>query len=431
MNIIFSPGRLAAVALIAAIVAAAPISKAQAPRNATAAPENEVQLIVPQTLFDWAQRAFYSQFPGYGNWSGNYYFRTPETQASENFNYRYYRNTKNYVGMAGDDVYVAGPVGGNSVTWVGKAADFACNVNPNACGSNGPEDGPMFVLDFDSYHLTVLRHKAPHAGTAVIGSSAIPTSDKGLATEGFGGQMFYDGSNDRLFVSAASGLWIFDNAKSMSGSVTATRKISIAGLKQVGRFVYDRLRDRAYLLEMGFDELRFAILNNVSKRSGPVIADRMFKVDRSFNAFAIDATRSIGYFTSNDGVIVVPNIDGLSGDTLPTARSFSLGATATYRGIAVDAQRDRLYIGDNGITAGVHIVANASSVVGRTSSQFVQTPLAWWVTLDAANDRLYVSDATQVTLLNRASQLKDGALPWDAVVMHGPYAASFGAVTVP
>ncbi|NRF69638.1 hypothetical protein HLB44_21780 [Aquincola sp. S2] len=427
---------------IAAVAFAASAADAQAPRGAVprsaASPTNEAQLVIPQTLFDWAQKAHYALFPGWGSWSrvynSHYYFRTPETTTLDSYSYRYYSSTKNYVGMAGDDVYIAGPVGGGTVQWVGKAADFACQINPNACASNGPEDGPMFVLDGNTNQIYVLRHKAPRAGTVVVGSSASPAPNSGLTEQGFGSHMAYDGRNDRLFVAARGGLWVFDQAKNMSGSVTPTRTIKVEGLDWGWHIVYDAARDMIYLLGVNAQsEGRLAVLNNVSTIGGLVTADRMLTIDRQINTFTVDLSRSIGYFSFGSGVIVVTNIDAIRSGALPTTRSFSLGSEASHRGLAVDARRDRLYIGDNGLQSGVHIVTNASTAAAsNVASELVAVPGAWGVTFDAANDRLYVnSGGSQLTLLPGASGLRRGALPKTAVVLTGAYATELSAVAVP
>src|SRR5688572_12016221 len=64
-------------------------------------------------LMDWAQEAFPGFFPG----------PVPD-QTNNVYIYRYYPSTKNYVGVAGQDVYILGPVSEGYLLKVGTLADF-------------------------------------------------------------------------------------------------------------------------------------------------------------------------------------------------------------------------------------------------------------------------------------------------------------------
>lgn len=82
------------------------------------------------SLMDWAETAFPQHFPGH---------ETSSNQAP--YIYRYYSHTGNYLGVAGSDVYVFGPVSAGELLRVGSLADFACSVYPDDCvadiGTNG------------------------------------------------------------------------------------------------------------------------------------------------------------------------------------------------------------------------------------------------------------------------------------------------------
>lgn len=75
------------------------------------------------TLMDWAEGEYGVYFPGH-----------QESRVFDVYVYRVYDNG-NYVGVAGQDVYVWGPVSGNSAApvRVGALADFACRVFPASC----------------------------------------------------------------------------------------------------------------------------------------------------------------------------------------------------------------------------------------------------------------------------------------------------------
>ncbi len=60
----------------------------------------------------------------------------PSAQAdrqADPYVYRYYPETGNYIGIAGDRVYVLGPLSGGQLTYVGSLSSFTCRLNPQSC----------------------------------------------------------------------------------------------------------------------------------------------------------------------------------------------------------------------------------------------------------------------------------------------------------
>ncbi|MBI5255091.1 MAG: hypothetical protein HY855_01220 [Burkholderiales bacterium] len=84
-----------------------------------------------QALMNWAEAAYPAYFPG-----------PQPTLAGPGYVYRHYPATGNYVGVAGDEVYLLGPVAGHASQpqRVGRLADFICLVTPAACAA--PVDKP-------------------------------------------------------------------------------------------------------------------------------------------------------------------------------------------------------------------------------------------------------------------------------------------------
>ena len=68
-------------------------------------------------LMDWAERAYPQFFPGH-----------QADISADPYLYRFYPATGNYVGVAGVDVYILGPVAGGSLLRVGAIGDFAALV---------------------------------------------------------------------------------------------------------------------------------------------------------------------------------------------------------------------------------------------------------------------------------------------------------------
>jgi len=69
-------------------------------------------------LMDWAETAYPQYFPGH-----------QANLESAPYVYRYYPQTQNYLGVAGEDVYVLGPVSANVLLRVGSLGDFSCRMD--------------------------------------------------------------------------------------------------------------------------------------------------------------------------------------------------------------------------------------------------------------------------------------------------------------
>ena len=73
-------------------------------------------------LLDWAEREYPQFFPTRQN-----------NLVSAPYTYRYYPATGNYVGVAGDGVFILGPYSNHQLTRVGNLEDFRCRVAPVQC----------------------------------------------------------------------------------------------------------------------------------------------------------------------------------------------------------------------------------------------------------------------------------------------------------
>jgi len=73
---------------------------------------------------DWAELAYPHLFPSHR-----------QNEQLHPYTYRFYPESGNYLGVAGDTIYVLGPVSGGSLLEVGKLAEFACQVLPAECAS--------------------------------------------------------------------------------------------------------------------------------------------------------------------------------------------------------------------------------------------------------------------------------------------------------
>ena len=91
------------------------------------------------TLMNWAEATYPGLFPSSqsNNFSGPYI-------------YRYYPETRNYLGIAGEGVYLLGPASGGILAWVGRVADFTCLVLSSACVSSESSESDGIVAGGDN-----------------------------------------------------------------------------------------------------------------------------------------------------------------------------------------------------------------------------------------------------------------------------------------
>lgn len=142
-----------------------------------------------QALFDWAERSYPAFFP------------TPEPNLQfEQFTYRFYPSTGNHLGLAGQDVYVLGPLSGQQLLRVGSLADFAPLVYPRLMPGTRAQ-AARFVLqaqvgatDADIDAVMTLGYEG-----WLQAQFALPMNDRAwdwLVARGYGvvdAQAYYDG----------------------------------------------------------------------------------------------------------------------------------------------------------------------------------------------------------------------------------------------
>ena len=83
--------------------------------------------ITAGALMDWAETAYRVYFPNH-----------EADRALSPYVYRYYAATENYLGVAGEEVYVLGRLTDNQLVRVGRLQDFACQVQPSLCAPVTP-----------------------------------------------------------------------------------------------------------------------------------------------------------------------------------------------------------------------------------------------------------------------------------------------------
>jgi hypothetical protein len=76
----------------------------------------------PDSLMDWAESTYPQFFPG-----------PQSTLTQPPYVYRYYPSTQNYLGVAGDTIYILGPLSNGQLQAAGTLAGFHCRVQLETC----------------------------------------------------------------------------------------------------------------------------------------------------------------------------------------------------------------------------------------------------------------------------------------------------------
>ena len=137
---------------------ASPQSAAQPPQAAVAPDAT--------TLMNWAELTYPQYFPS----QRSNLFSSPYT-------YRYYPESQNHLGIAGDSIFVLGPMSGNQIAYVGSLTGFACLVLPANCAVPG---APVIGTAAPGNTSATVAFTAP----ASAGGSAITTYTAACTAQG-------------------------------------------------------------------------------------------------------------------------------------------------------------------------------------------------------------------------------------------------------
>lgn len=102
------------------------------------------------SFMNWAQAAYPQYFPG-----------SQADLVYAPYTYRFYPQTGNYLGVAGSDIYILGPVSGGPLAYVGKLSDFSCRVSNCTQAPASAADAARFLtqatLGYTRAEVTALQ----------------------------------------------------------------------------------------------------------------------------------------------------------------------------------------------------------------------------------------------------------------------------------
>lgn len=294
-----------------------------------------------------------------------------------------------------------------------------------ACGGGGGsgdssihDDSPriLFVSDKTTGTIGMLSTLAPPAGSN-LQIDSIRLKDGG----GFGDNLQYDAARDELYSgwssivpSIENGVAVHGPASKGAAGLRLTRTLKFSN--DIGRrtrwLVLDRASDTLYVkADRTYDD-ELMVFRNASTLSGVVVPNQSFVFKNHMSQPAFDFKRSIFY--AGYGRFDLATGQAIAGlPALPAAGS----------GAAVDPERDILYLA-NVLNNTVSIVAQASTANAAVVATLPITG-AQHVTIDPANDRLYVSAYQTEYVFEGASTIRGTTANGTAASVPG---ASLGGV---
>lgn len=318
--------------------------------------------------------------------------------------------------------------------WIAAAATTACGGGggggtTSGTGSN-PEPAvstPLFVTSWSTGTIARFPALNPPAGSTLTGE-VIATVDR------LGHGLSYDAQHDRLYAVSGNSVVVFDNASTRGANGTPTRVVQVAPAGLVFHYptsvFLDKKNDVLYFGgNVGPDAHTVsgggvAVIDHASTITGSVVPRQMLRFNRPMTGFAVDPGRATLYVGLELHLGVFKNWEAATGFISPVA-VFAPTSPSSWNGfsggVSIDTARDRLYFADP--FTGLHYLNNASTFA--TGSPFGTVPmglpagvaLPGQLTIDPANDRLYIGAGRGAYIINAASAMTNGVVPAVNVVI--------------
>ncbi|MDP9907909.1 hypothetical protein J2W27_000002 [Variovorax boronicumulans] len=295
------------------------------------------------------------------------------------------------------------------------------NVAPSEPNTNNPQEPVVSKPEFlfatipGAQSILSFQTQNPTPGTT-LPAKAI------TGIQGFLGEaLAYDAVTDRLYASTGPNILVFDKASTLSGVAQPSRTIQTSGtgIMNFSNIVLDRAADTLFLAGSAQYQDVLAIIGNASTASGAVAPDHTYAIASGSRGFAVDTKRKLLYGLGSTVGVFVFDLTALQELTGPVStinqatRVMVIPEFSNMTGVAIDQERDRLYIAGFGKLAVVETASTAKANVAYQSF----TISAHSTTFDAAHDRLYVGAINSAYIINDASALKNGsAIPATVVV---------------
>ncbi len=243
-----------------------------------------------------------------------------------------------------------------------------------------------------------------------------------------------DPALDYLYVGNGTSILVFYGASMANGDVSPTRVIS--GIGNTGSMFLDTTTNNR--LYVGDNVFGVRVFNNASTISGPTASTRVITGLGTIHGVTVDAGNDILY-VSNTTATPSNEINLFTASTakdpatpIKTITPTVLAVNLHVGGISLDIANDRLYVAgftDSTVMVfdGVHSTPGGAIAPTKTLTFPGTTGTISSVTIDAANNRLYAVSLGAIYILNNASAAMD---PITVTAVLVPSMGGFTAVAV-
>jgi hypothetical protein len=274
----------------------------------------------------------------------------------------------------------------------------------------------IFIGDKGNQKMAAIDTLTPTPGT--LAAKVFATDESSWFDAAF------DSTRNELYVAAFTKINVYANASKLDGTITASRTIipAISGYNSLKRVVLDKANDRLYIGFKAPFSGGVAVFEQASKLNGTVAPSRIISGNISQDSLTLDLKRNLLYTSANDTtlaeVYVFEHIDTVNGEAAIARR---LSMPNVVQRLSIDSSRDRLYMVTG--TGGTMILDGASKAAGNPAVTTFSLPTRSYasaVTIDAANDRLYLGFDAQAFVINDASKLTNSSGAAQAAAIMGP-----------
>jgi len=308
-----------------------------------------------------------------------------------------------------------------------------------ACGDHGgssplpPVPSKLFVADSGNHAIASFINSNPSGPGAVPANRLITGADTGFATSNISA-MTLDAGRDLLYVSNGTQVIAFAGANAANGDVRPAGTPATASVGNFSSLYIDTANDRLYVGETlggGVSAYDNASTLNLAAPNRTLIPN--FGTGFQVRGVAVDVVNDTLYVagtTSTSTSILAFNGAAAISGVQPPNRAIALPLSSDIS-ILLDAANDRLYVSDSG--GNISVLDNAgtqdvTAVVARAFS--LGSALMPKLALDPVNDRLYVAAHSSLIIVPGINAAPGGPLPAGTYQLVAPTAGDVTAVAV-
>jgi hypothetical protein len=301
------------------------------------------------------------------------------------------------------------------------AAPVAAPESPAPPVPSTSVTGTLFLGDNAHAVITVMPNPSSGAVPELLEARFVQTTSPVTV-------LAYDSKRDILYgrrgTPSGEQVLAFSAASRMSGTASPSRTITLPGdVVFIGALHIDEENDVLYVEGARSFDSQLLVFNNASETAS-VAPTRIMPLGTNVMGTVIDTGRGTLYaLQSGGGIRVYTGLHTPRGLVLEERRvePFLIGSV-----LALDAARDRLYVGD--VFSRVKVIPGISQP-GAQVTVSLDIPSVLTIAVDTSNDRLYVSAYDTVYVLDNASNLATGMSVRPSIV--ATKGTAFGAFAFP